>query len=226
MILTLPDLIDAANLRTVRALLHNAPWQDGRESAGAQARRVKNNQQLPHDCAAAEHIRTLVLERLQQQALFFSAALPKRIFTPRVNRYSGAHNAYGAHVDGAIRMLPDGQRVRTDLSCTVFLSDPADYDGGELCIADTFGTHAIKLPAGHAVLYPGSSVHEVRPVTRGERMAVFFWVESMVRRDDHRRLLFEMDMALTALRTRHGESAETTALAGSYHNLLRLWADT
>lgn len=226
MILTLPDLIDAANLRTVRALLHNAPWQDGRESAGAQARRVKNNQQLPHDCAAAEHIRTLVLERLQKQALFFSAALPKRIFTPRVNRYGGAHNAYGAHVDGAVRMLPDGQRVRTDLSCTVFLSDPADYDGGELCIADTFGTHAIKLPAGHAVLYPGSSVHEVRPVTRGERMAVFFWVESMVRRDDHRRLLFEMDMALTALRTRHGESAETTALAGSYHNLLRLWADT
>lgn len=226
MFLTLPDLLDATTLAEIHALLATAPWMDGRESAGSQARLVKNNQQLPHDCEQAQRIRTLVLTALDHHPGFLSAALPKRVLTPRVNRYGGETNAYGAHVDGAIRLLPDGQRVRADISCTVFLSDPEHYDGGELCITDAFGQPCIKLPAGHAMLYPSTHVHEVRPVTRGERLAVFFWIESLVRSEEQRRLLHELDLALTALRQRHGDSAETTTLASVYHNLLRQWADT
>ena len=149
------------------------------------------------------------------------------MFPPRLNRYGGDSNYYGNHIDGAVRYLPDsGQRVRTDVSCTVFLADPASYDGGELCIADTYGEQAIKLPAGHMVLYPGTSLHQVKPVTRGHRLACFFWIESMVRSDEQRRLLYELDMNLLALRQQHGDGAETTALTGVYHNLLRMWADT
>ncbi len=226
MLLTLPDLLTSDEVRTARDLLADAPWGDGRDSAGPQARRVKNNQQLPHGCEAATRIRALVLAALERSPAFFTAALPRKIFTPRINRYSGEANAYGDHIDNAIRLLPDGQRVRTDVSCTVFLSDPAVYDGGELTVADTYGTRGVKLPAGHAVLYPGTSLHQVTPVTRGERLACFFWVESLVRSDEQRRLLYELDMNLLSLRQRHGESAETTALTGTYHNLLRLWADT
>jgi len=226
MLLTLPDLLTSDEVRTARDLLADAPWGDGRDSAGPQARRVKNNQQLPHGCEAATRIRALVLAALERSPAFFTAALPRKIFTPRINRYSGEANAYGDHIDNAIRLLPDGQRVRTDVSCTVFLSDPAAYDGGELTVADTYGTRGVKLPAGHAVLYPGTSLHQVTPVTRGERLACFFWVESLVRSDEQRRLLYELDMNLLSLRQRHGESAETTALTGTYHNLLRLWADT
>ncbi len=226
MLLTLPDLLTPQEVKTARALLADAPWGDGRDSAGPQARAVKNNQQLPHDCEAATRIRALVLAALERSPAFFTAALPKKIFTPRVNRYAGDANAYGNHIDNAIRLLPDGQRVRTDVSCTVFLSDPADYDGGELTVADTYGTRGVKLPAGHAVLYPGTSLHQVTPVTRGERLACFFWVESLVRSDEQRRLLFELDMNLLSLRQRHGETTETTALTGTYHNLLRLWADS
>ena len=231
MLLEIPDVLSPATLAALRRQLATAPWQDGRESAGQQAREVKNNQQLPHDCDAAAAVRSRVLGALEGNALFLSAALPKRIFTPRVNRYSGAHNAYGQHVDNAIRTLAGpggaaGQRVRTDVSCTVFLSDPDTYDGGELQITDTFGDRRVKLPAGHVVLYPGTSLHQVLPVTRGERLACFFWIESLVRGDEQRRLLFEMDMALLALRNRNGETAETTALTGTYHNLLRMWAET
>ena len=226
MLLTLTDLLTAHEVQTARDLLANAPWGDGRDSAGPQARAVKNNQQLPHGCEAATRIRALVLAALERSPAFFTAALPKKIFTPRVNRYGGDANAYGEHIDNAIRLLPDGQRVRTDVSCTVFLSDPEAYDGGELTVADTYGTRGVKLPAGHAVLYPGTSLHQVTPVTRGERLACFFWVESLVRSDEQRRLLYELDMNLLSLRQRHGESAETTALTGTYHNLLRLWADT
>jgi PKHD-type hydroxylase len=226
MILTLPDLLSPHEVRSARELLADAPWGDGRDSAGPQARAVKNNEHLPHDCEAATHIRALVLAALERSPTFFTAALPKKIFTPRVNRYRGAANAYGDHIDNAIRLLPDGQQVRTDLSCTVFLSDPDAYDGGELTVADTYGPRGIKLPAGHAVLYPGTSLHQVRPVTRGERLACFFWVQSLVRSDEQRRLLYELDMNLLSLRQRHGESAQTTALTGTYHNLLRLWADT
>jgi PKHD-type hydroxylase len=226
MLLTLPDLLSPEEIARARALLRDAPWADGAESAGSQARLVKNNQQLPHDCAAATALRHLVLGALDRSALFFSAALPRKVFTPRVNRYTGASNAYGAHIDNAVRVLPGGERVRTDVSCTVFLSDPADYDGGELTVHDTYGLQQVKLPAGHAVLYPGTSLHEVRPVTRGARVACFFWVQSLVRSDEQRRLLFDMDMALLRLRQQHGESAETTALTGTYHNLLRMWSET
>jgi PKHD-type hydroxylase len=226
MLLTLPNLLSPDELARAQALLRDAPWADGAHSAGVQARQVKNNQQLPHDSAAATAIRQLVLGALDCSALFFSAALPLKVFTPRVNRYSGASNHYGPHIDNAVRVLPSGERVRTDVSCTVFLSDPADYDGGELTVHDTFGTQQLKLPAGHAVLYPGTSLHEVRPVTRGARVACFFWVQSLVRSDEQRRLLFDMDMALLRLRQQHGESAETTALTGTYHNLLRLWSET
>ena len=226
MLLTLPDLLGAQDVQAARTLLAHAPWVDGRDSAGPQARQVKHNDQLPHDCEAATRIRALVLAGLERSALFFSAALPRKIFTPRINRYAGTANAYGNHIDNAIRLLPDGQRVRTDVSCTVFLSDPDEYDGGELTVADTYGTRGVKLPAGHAVLYPGTSLHQVTPVTRGQRLACFFWVESLVRSDEQRRLLFDLDMNLLSLRQQHGETPETTALTGTYHNLLRLWADT
>lgn len=226
MLLTLPDILNADDLLQARHAWRDAPWVDGRESAGAQARDVKNNQQLPHDCAAAKAIRALVLRGLDRSPRFFSSVLPLKVFTPRINRYAGESNAYGNHIDNAVRVLPGGERVRSDVSCTVFLSDPADYDGGELVLSDTFGEHCVKLPAGHAVVYPGTSLHQVRPVTRGERVACFFWVQSMVRSDEQRRLLFDLDMNLLALRKRHGETPETTALTGTYHNLLRQWADT
>ena len=159
--------------------------------------------------------------------MFFSAALPRKIFNPLFNRYEGAANHYGQHVDGAVmHSLASGEWVRSDLSCTVFLAEPDEYDGGELVVHDTYGQQAVKLPAGDAVLYPGTSVHEVRPVTRGARIASFLWIESMVRGQEQRRLLFEMDMALLALRQRHGETDEAIRLTGTYHNLLRMWAST
>lgn len=230
MLITLPELLSAHELQAAQQELVAAPWTDGAESAGQQARSVKNNQQLPHDCDAAQAIRTLVLNALNRSALFFSAALPLRTFTPRINRYGDQSNAYGQHIDNAIRLkaLDGGQTeyVRTDVSCTVFLNDPAEYDGGELTVSDTYGTRGVKLPAGHAVLYPGTSLHQVTPVTRGERLACFFWVQSMVRSDEQRRLLFDLDMSLLQLRSQHGEAPETTALTGTYHNLLRMWAET
>jgi PKHD-type hydroxylase len=227
MLLHIPDILNADELQRARALLADAPWTDGKQSAGVQAAQVKNNEQLPHDCEAARQIRAMVLRGLDRCPQFFSAALPKKVFTPRINRYGGDTNYYGEHIDNAIRALPDsGQRVRTDISCTVFLAEPEEYEGGELCISDTYGEQAVKLPAGHMVLYPGTSLHQVRPVTRGQRLACFFWIESMVRSDEQRRLLHELDMNLLSLRRQHGENAETTALTGSYHNLLRMWADT
>jgi len=256
MLLHIPDILSADELGRARELLAQAPWTDGKQSAGVQAAQVKNNEQLPHDCEAARQIRTMVLRGLDRSPQFFSAALPKKVFTPRINRYGGQANHYGKHIDNAIRALPDsGQRVRTDISCTIFLADPGEYEGGELCIADTMapprsltacsslppeGAHlasgaaqrrgdgelSVKLPAGHMVLYPGTSLHEVRPVTRGQRLACFFWIESMVRSDEQRRLLYELDMNLLRLRQQHGENAETTALTGTYHNLLRMWSDT
>lgn len=226
MLLAIPDILSPAEVRQARALLDAAPWGDGRASAGDQAVLVKHNEQLPHDCEAAQTVRAMVLRGLDRQPLFLSAALPRKVFTPRFNRYRGATNHYGEHVDNAIRFTENGQRVRTDISCTVFLSDPGEYDGGELVIRDTFGTQQVKLPAGHAVLYPGTSVHQVLPVTSGARVACFFWIESMVRSDEQRRLLYDMDMALMQLRQQHGDSAATTTLTGSYHNLLRQWADT
>jgi PKHD-type hydroxylase len=227
MLLNIPEVITQDEVRHARELLKTAPWTDGRASAGVQARQVKNNEQLPHDCDAAKQIRAMVLRGLDRHAIFFSAALPKRVFTPRINRYGGEANTYGNHVDNAIRFAPDtGLRVRTDISCTVFLADPDEYEGGELVVQDTFGEQRVKLRAGDMVLYPGTSVHKVEPVTRGYRLACFFWIESMVRSDEQRRLLYELDMNLLQLRKEHGEGPSTTALTGTYHNLLRMWADT
>ena len=227
MLLNIPEVITQDEVRHARELLKTAPWTDGRASAGVQARQVKNNEQLPLDCDAAKQIRAMVLRGLDRHAIFFSAALPKRVFTPRINRYGGEANTYGNHVDNAIRFAPDtGLRVRTDISCTVFLADPDEYEGGELVVQDTFGEQRVKLRAGDMVLYPGTSVHKVEPVTRGYRLACFFWIESMVRSDEQRRLLYELDMNLLQLRKEHGEGPSTTALTGTYHNLLRMWADT
>lgn len=229
MLLKIEQVLPPEALARARALLAQARWEDGRATAGAQAAQVKNNEQLAGGSPEAQALQQLVLQGLERHPLFFSAALPKRVLPPLFNRYGGATNHYGAHVDQAVRYLPGTggqQRVRTDISCTLFLAEPGEYEGGELVIHDTFGEQRVKLAAGDLVLYPGTSVHHVAPVTRGQRLASFFWVESMVRSDEQRRLLFEMDMSLMKLRAAHGESEATVQLTGTYHNLLRMWADT
>jgi PKHD-type hydroxylase len=227
MLIRIAGLLDVAALTEARRLLAAAPWEDGRGTAGSQAALVKNNRQVARSSEALRALQLLVLGALERHQGFFSAALPKRVLPPLFNRYGGEQNFYGSHVDQAVRYLPGGtQRVRTDISCTLFLSEPADYDGGELVIDTTFGEQRIKLAAGDLVVYPGTSVHRVEPVMRGERLASFFWIESMVRDTGQRRLLWELDGAITALRTRHGDGDETVRLTGVYHNLLRQWADT
>ncbi len=232
MLIRIPAVLDAAALAQARRLLADAPWSDGAVTAGVQALTVKNNEQLPVGSAVAQALQGLILSALDRHPLFFSATLPKRVFPPMFNRYGGQTNTYGAHVDNAVRYVPargglPPERVRTDISCTLFLADPADYDGGELVIDDTYGEQRVKLAAGDMVVYPGTSVHRVEPVTRGHRVASFFWVESMVRSDEQRRLLHDMDRHLMHLRSTVGETdAGVVGLTGSYHNLLRLWADT
>jgi len=228
MLLQLKQVLSPEEVQQARQLLgDDAPWLDGRVSAGSQARTRKSNQQLAQDSTASRQLQVLVLQALKRDPMFFSAALPRRIFNPLFNRYGGDTNAFGPHVDGAVmHSASTGEWVRSDISCTVFLSDPQDYDGGELCVQDTYGSRGVKLTAGDAVLYPGTSVHEVTPVTRGVRLASFFWIESMVRSDEQRRLMFDLDMNLLKLRAQHGETAETIALTGVYHNLLRQWAST
>ncbi len=230
MITVLPHLLSADQVALARTLLADAPWEDGHLSAGSQAAAVKHNRQLPHGTEAATRIRAMVLEAAQASPLFLSAALPLRFFTPRVNRYDTEASAFGTHIDGAVRLkaMDAGEPlyVRTDVSCTVFLSDPEDYDGGELRFAFGAGEQRVKLPAGHAVLYPGNTLHEVTPVTHGQRLGCFFWVQSLVRSAEQRQLLHEMDMQLLSLRGRLGEPDETTALTGTYHNLLRMWSET
>jgi PKHD-type hydroxylase len=228
MLLPLKNLLTPQELQTAQSLLcEDAPWIDGRSSAGAQALTQKNNQQLLQSSAAAHSLQALILAALQRDPLFLSAALPRKIYNPLFNRYGGESNCYGPHVDGAVlRSASTQEWVRTDVSCTVFLSDPANYEGGELQVQDTYGSRGVKLAAGDAVLYPGTSVHQVTPVTSGVRLASFFWIESMVRSDEQRRILFDLDMNLLKLRAQLGETDETTALTGVYHNLLRQWANT
>ena len=228
MFLQLQHILTPEEVHNARSLLgKDAPWMDGRTSAGAQALAHKRNEQLAQDSAAAQQLRALVLAALHRDALFFSAALPHKIFNPLFNRYSGESNFYGDHVDGAVlRSKSPDQWVRSDISCTLFLSDPADYDGGELLIKGVQGDRAVKLAAGDMVLYPSSAVHQVSPVTRGTRLASFFWVQSMVRSTEQRQLLFDMDMNLLHLRSTIGDSAAAVVgLTGTYHNLLRMWAD-
>ncbi len=227
MLLQIPGVLDALALARCRDQLASAPWVDGRVTAGAQSERVKRNLQLPEESAAARALRDLVLDGLAKSALFFSAALPKRIYPPLFNCYTGEANAFGNHVDNAIRNVPGTvERVRTDVSCTVFLADPHEYEGGELVIEDTFGCQRVKLPAGDAILYPSSSVHRVEPVTSGARVASFFWIESMVRETERRRMLLDMDLAIADLRQREGDTAAVVRLTSCYHNLLRMWADS
>lgn len=227
MLLHLREVLTPDELRQARAVLDAADWIDGAGTAGDQAVLAKHNQQLPQAGEAARGLRALVRGALERHALFFSAALPKKILDPLFNRYRGATNHYGPHVDGAVlHARASGERVRSDLSCTLFLSAPDEYDGGELVIDDSFGHRRVKLPAGDLLLYPATRVHEVTPVRRGCRLASFFWIESMVRSEEQRRLLFDLDMNLMRLRQAHGESDAVLGLTGTYHNLLRMWADT
>ncbi len=228
MFLHLKNILTPVEVQTARALLgESAPWIDGRSSAGGQALAHKRNEQLAQDSAPSHELRALVLTALQRDPLFFSAALPKKIFNPLFNRYSGDSNFYGDHVDGAVlRSRSPDQWVRSDISCTLFLAQPDEYDGGELRIQDAHSERHIKLPAGDMVLYPSSTVHQVAPVTRGARIASFFWIESMVRSTEQRLLLWNMDMDLLKLRTRVGDTdPAVVGLTGTYHNLLRMWAD-
>ncbi|HUD34141.1 MAG TPA: Fe2+-dependent dioxygenase [Variovorax sp.] len=227
MLVHIQGLLQADEVRQARQILEGAPWQDGRLTAGEQSARAKRNEQLREDCEETRAAQRLLLAGLERHALFFSAALPKQISPPLFNRYGGSANSFGNHVDSAVRFLRDGSgRVRTDISCTVFLSPPESYDGGELVIEDTFGEKRVKLEAGDMVLYPGTSVHRVLPVTRGYRVASYFWIQSMVRSDEQRRLLFDMDNHLRDLRTRLGETDPACiGLTSTYHNLLRMWLD-
>jgi PKHD-type hydroxylase len=225
MLLHVPEVLTRDALERCRQIVSAAQWVDGRVTAGSQSEQAKNNLQLPEDGAASKDAAALVLEGLSKSALFFTAALPRRIFPPLFNCYAGGRNVFGNHVDNAVRTVAaTGERMRTDLSATLFLTAPSEYDGGELVIEDTFGTRSVKLPAGDLVLYPATTVHRVEPVTRGARIASFFWIESMVRDDAQRRLLFDLDMSILSLRREIGDTAPVVGLTGCYHNLLRMWA--
>ena len=227
MLLHIPEVLTPAALTRCRAIVEAAEWADGRITAGSQSEQVKNNRQLPEDSEASRAARAIVLEALSTSAMFFTGALPKKIFPPLFNRYDGGANAFGNHIDNSVRTwAATGSHVRTDLSATLFLSEPSEYNGGELVIEDAFGSHAVKLAAGDMILYPASSVHRVEPVTRGSRLASFFWIESMVREDAQRRLLFDMDMAILSLRESGGDTEAVVRLTGCYHNLMRMWAST
>ena len=226
MIIPIPQVLTTEQVREARTLLDAAEWIDGKVTAGHQSARVKHNQQIPEDSPAAQKLGDMILAALERNPRFISAALPLKVFPPLFNRYSGGQS-FGLHVDNAVRLVRGTpQRVRTDLSATLFLSEPTDYEGGELVIEDTYGAHAVKLPAGHMVLYPASSLHKVNAVTRGARTASFFWIQSMVREDAQRALLFDMDTAIQRLAQDMADHPAVIQLTGVYHNLLRTWAET
>lgn len=226
MLLRVPQVLNTAELTQLQSLLAQAAWVDGKVTAGTQSAQVKRNMQLAETGADAEAARQLVLTALGRNALFFSAALPKKIYPPLFNQYQAGMD-FGSHVDNAVRThASSGMHVRTDISCTLFVADPDSYDGGELVVEDTYGQQRVKLPAGDMLLYPGTSLHHVRPVTRGVRLASFFWVQSMIRDDTQRTLLFDMDAAIVTLRQQLGDTAPVIRLTGNYHNLIRMWADT
>jgi PKHD-type hydroxylase len=225
MLLHVPAVLSHAQVTQMREALNSAHWTDGRETVGPQGAQVKQNQQLPNASPLRAELGKIVLVALAQQPLYHSATLPLRTLHPRFNRYEGG-GQYGFHVDGAVMGLPAGGQLRSDISCTLFLSEPDDYDGGELIVSDTYGEHEIKLQAGDLIVYPSSSLHRVQPVTRGSRLAAFFWVQSMIRDDARRRMLFELDTSVQTL-TRSGADANALlTLTGIYHNLLRQWAET
>ena len=225
MMLHIPGVLTPEQVAQCRTRLHGTDWVDGRQSVGTQGAQVKRNRQLAEGSPLALELGTMVSAALMANPLFFSSVLPLRILPPYFNGYAGGEH-YGPHVDGAIRVQRGGAPVRSDVSCTVFLSEPDEYEGGELSVVDAYGTHDVKLPAGDAIVYPSSSVHQVMPVTAGERLASFLWVQSMIRDDWKRAMLFELDANIQALRARHGDGAEMVGLTGHYHNLLRMWAET
>ena len=226
MLLQIPNVLSPAQVSDLRKALEAAEWSDGKQTAGYLSSRVKDNVQLPECHPTARKLGSAILDVLDANQLFISAALPLKVVPPLFNRYSGGQS-YGGHIDGAVRpVLGTPHRVRTDLSATLFLSVPEDYDGGELVIDDRAAPRRIKLPAGHMVLYPGTSVHHVEPVTRGVRLAAFFWIQSMVRDEAKRDILFELDTALQQLGRDVPDHPSLVQIAGAYHNLLRLWSDT
>ncbi|MGA9767630.1 MAG: Fe2+-dependent dioxygenase [Blastocatellia bacterium] len=225
MLLPIPDVLTAEQVAQCRQLLDQAEWEDGRITAGHQSARAKDNLQLPEDTVVAKQLGDLILAALERNLLFMAAALPLKVFPPLFNRYESGQ-AFGTHIDNAIRQVPGTPyRVRTDISATLFFTPPEEYDGGELLVDDTYGVHNIKLPAGHLILYPSSSLHHVLPVTRGARVASFFWIQSMVRDDGKRTLLFDLDMAIQRVGGEQPDHPSVVQLTGIYHNLLRRWAD-
>jgi PKHD-type hydroxylase len=226
MLLQIPKVLSAEQVADSRRQLEASEWVDGRVTAGHQSARAKDNVQLPEDSPVAKQLGQAILAALERTPLFLSAALPLKIFPPLFNRYA-AGQSFGVHVDNAIRQVRNTpHRVRTDISATLFLSEPGEYDGGELVVEDTFGTHAIKLPAGDMILYPASSLHRVQPVTRGARVASFFWIQSMIRDDGQRTILFDLDLAIQRLSIDVPDHPSLVQLTGTYHNLLRRWADS
>ncbi len=226
MLIAIPDVLDADGVAQVRARIDTAAWIDGNATSGAQSALAKRNEQLPEDSVAAREAGGMVLDALGRSPLFVAAALPLKVFPPLFNRYAGGQD-FAVHVDNAIRIRRGSDfRIRSDLSATLFLDDPAEYAGGELVIEDQFGPQSVKLPAGHMVVYPASSLHRVTPVTRGVRTASFFWIQSMVRDDAARRILFELDQGVQAVAAAQGQGDRATVqLTGVYHNLLRRWAE-
>jgi PKHD-type hydroxylase len=226
MLICVPDILPKAEVNEFRAVMGLADWEDGRSTAGAQSALVKRNEQLPPDGALSRRLGERVIKAITASPLFISAAIPRHIFPPLFNRY-GAGQHFGIHVDNAVRGDPvTGLRIRTDLSVTLFLSEPEEYDGGELIVEDHYGSHAVKLPAGHLVLYPATSLHTVTPITRGVRVASFFWLQSMIRDAHARSMIFDLDGAIQALVARLGrDDGEVVKLTGLYHNLIRFWAE-
>ena len=227
MLVHIPEVLTADQVRRCRDVMAQTEWVDGRGTAGHQSSKVKRNLQLPEDSAEARELGQMVLSALNRSPLFTSAVLPKTIFPPLFNRYDATGDMhFGSHVDNAIRTdFASGIRIRTDVSSTLFLSSPDDYDGGELVVEDTYGTHSVKLPAGDMIVYPATSVHHVTPVTRGSRIASFFWTQSMVPDVTRRRLLFDLDMSIIRLTGDHPEHPSIVSLTALYHNLLRQWAE-
>lgn len=223
MLVHIPDVLRSDELQHLRQRLAQAQWGDGRETVGAQGAQVKFNEQLAEASPLKAELGALVLSALQRSPLFFAATLPLKILPPRFNRYQGG-GTYGFHVDGAVMATGTDSHLRSDISCTLFLAPPEAYDGGELVISDTYGEHEVKLPAGDLIVYPSSSLHRVTPVTRGARIAAFFWVQSMVADETQRRLLWEMDTSIQRLRQGNADEDAVLRLTGVYHNLLRRWA--
>jgi len=226
MLLHIPEVLSKEQVAGMRRAMEAAEWTDGRQTVGPQGAKVKRNQQLPDASPLRRELGEIVVAALARHPLYHAAALPMRTLSPRFNRYEGG-GEYGFHIDGAVMATGDNDvQVRSDISCTLFLSEPEEYDGGELIVSDTYGEHEVKLPAGDAIVYPSSSLHKVTPVTRGARLASFFWVQSLVRDDSARRLLLELDTAIRNLSASAADQASILQLTGVYHNLLRRWAET